>query len=128
MLNFLAQYVTNLSDKTEHMMSLLWKDVHGQWGPEHVAVWNKLEAILISAPVLKYFDPYKDKKVSTEASQCSLGAVLLQKYKDNWCAVAYTAHSLTWTETNYSQIENETLDWYLGLRNFTVLCMADTFI
>ena len=87
MLNFLAQYVPNLSDKTEHMRSLLWKNVHWQWGPEHVAEWNKFKAILMSAPVLKYFDPNKETKASADASQFSLGAVLLQKHKDNLCAV-----------------------------------------
>ena len=118
MLNFLAQYVPNVSDKTEHMRSLLWKDVHWQWGPEHVAELNKLKAILTSAPVLKYFDPNKETKISADASQCSLGAVLLQKHKDNWCTVAYAARSLTETETNYSQIEKKTLGLVFGCEKF----------
>ena len=64
----------------------------------------------MSAPVLIYFDPNKETEVSTDASQCSLGSVLLQKHKSNWCAVDYAAHSLM--KTKYSQVEKETL----GLR------------
>ena len=86
--------------KTEHMRLLLQKHVHWQWGPEHVDRCNKLKAILKSAPVLKYFDSNKETKISADASKFSLGAVLFQKHKDNWCAVTYAARSLTETETN----------------------------
>lgn len=48
-------------------------------------------------------------KISYGALQTGLGAVLLQKYKENWQPVSYCSSSMTGAETRYAQIEKELL-------------------
>ncbi len=68
--------------------------------------------------MLKFFDPSREIKTSSDASQGGLGAVLLQKYGENWFPVAYASRALTDAETRYPQIEKEMLSITLGCERF----------
>ena len=68
-----------------------------------------LKKLVTESPILKYYDPNKEMKLSVDASKYGLGAVLLQKYEEDWAPVAYGSRSLTRSEMNYAQIEKETL-------------------
>lgn len=48
-------------------------------------------------------------KISSDASQSGLGAVLLMQQYDDWQPVAYASRSMTDAETRYAQIEKELL-------------------
>ena len=76
---------------------------------QHENEWLNLKNILTKQPVLKYFDPKRETKVSADASRNGLGAVLLQKYDVVWAPVAYASRSMTETEERYAQIEKEAL-------------------
>ena len=58
--------------------------------------------------MLKFYDPDREIKISSDASKSGLGAVLLQKH-EGWMPVAYASRVMTTAETRYAQIEKEML-------------------
>ena len=61
--------------------------------------------MIVTAPVLAYYDVSKPVVIQCDASQTGLGAALLQE----GCPVAYSSRVMTPTEQNYAQIEKELL-------------------
>ncbi len=118
MVNFLGKFISNLSAKTTALRSLLENRTPWQWNHEHQAEWEQLQNILTREPVLRFFDPARMTKVSTDASKDGLGAVLLQLWDGAWLPVAYASRALTPAETRYAQIEKETLGIVFGCERF----------
>jgi len=118
MVNFLGKFLPNLSARTTHMRKLLQNDQEFVWSSVHDQEWKRLKGILTTEPVLVFFDHTRPTKISTDASQDGLGAVLLQAIGDSWRPVAYASRSLTETERRYSQIEKETLGLVFGCDKF----------
>ncbi|CAC5406606.1 unnamed protein product [Mytilus coruscus] len=63
--------------------------------------FEKLKDIITKNPVLSFYDVSKPVTVSCDASQCGLGAMLIQDNKP----VAYASRSLTDAESRYANIE-----------------------
>ena len=109
MVTYLAKYVPNLSVKTSALRKLLVKDTEWQWIEEHTQEWKEIKDFLSKEPVLKYFDPDKNTKVSSDASKDGLGAALLQKHMDS---------AMTQAEKRYAQIEKELLGLVFATEKF----------
>ena len=61
--------------------------------------------MIISAPVLAYYDVTKPVVIQCDASKSGLGAALLQEGRP----VAFSSRVMSQTEQNYAQIEKELL-------------------
>ena len=114
MLNFVANFIPNLSEHTAPLRQLLAKNVVFTWEPQHQLAFEELKNMLLRAPVLKFFDPNKPVRLSVDSSQYGLGAVLLQEGHP----IAYASRSLTETQQKYAQIEKELLAIVFGCQRF----------
>ncbi len=104
-INFLSQYIPNMSNITAPLRQLLKKETQWTWEHEHEEALTKLKVVLTSNPVLRFFDVQKPVTIQADASQYGLGACLFQ---DNH-PIVYTSRALTSAESNYAQIEKELL-------------------
>ena len=114
MVTYLSKFIPNMSTLTEPLRVLLKQEVQWHWEEQQEKALNEIKKVLTSKPVLSYYDVNKPVKLSVDASQSGLGAVLLQ---DNQ-PVAYASKSLTDCQKGYAQIEKETLAIVFGCERF----------
>ena len=105
MVNYLSQYIPNMSEITAPLCTLLKKNTQWVWYDVHRSAIDKLKHTLTNSPVLQYFNPDKLITIQTDASQSGIGSCLLQEGHP----VIYASRSLTTAEQNYAQIEKELL-------------------
>ena len=80
---------------------------------------------LISAPVLAHFDPNLPIHLAGDASAYGIGAVISHQYPDgSERPIAYASRTLSTSERNYAQVEEEALGLIFALNNFTLTFMA----
>ncbi|CAB4025806.1 retrotransposon-like family member retr-1 [Paramuricea clavata] len=113
MINYLARYIPDLSTRTMPLRKLLDQKVLWMWNNE-----QELKELVSSEPVLKFYDPNKPIKISTDANRSGLGAVLQQLHGENWLPVAYASRSVTDCESRYATIELETLGMTFSCERF----------
>lgn len=102
-ITYLGKFVENLSAITEPLRRLILKDTEWIWEHEQEEAFMKIKRIMMTPPVLAYYDVNANVTLSVDASSKAFGAVLLQNGKP----VAYASKSLTKAQENYPQIEKE---------------------
>lgn len=113
MLAYVAKFIPNLSQLTEPLREVK-KQETWTWGPRQTAALDSIKKILITQPLLKYYDVRKPVTLSVDASSKGLGAAVMQA--DG--VVAYASRSLTETEQRYPQIDKEMLAVVFGCTKF----------
>ena len=93
------------------MFPLLAKGTSWTWGDSQVAAFQQIKAALISAPVLKQYNPdAKISRVVTDASKFALGGVLMQgEDEQSLHPVAFYSRKFSSAECNYTTCEQELL-------------------
>ena len=110
MVNYLAQFIKDMSQLTHNMRLLLKKNALFQWTESHEANFQRLKESISSDTCLMYFDTSKPITLQVDASQVGLGGVLLQEDSQGRTRpVAYASKALTPCETRYANIEREML-------------------
>ena len=79
MVDYLAQFIKDMSQLTHNMRLLLKKNALFQWTESHEANFQKLKESISSDICLMYYDTSKPIILQVEASQVGLGGVLLQE-------------------------------------------------
>lgn len=105
LVNYVGNFVPNLSQKTHVLRVLLKKEIAWHWSIDHQRTFDELKQCLVSVPVLQYYTLYKPVVISVDASKNGLGACLMQ----DSLPVCYASRSLTKAEESYAQIEKELL-------------------
>ena len=118
MVNYLGKFIPKLSEMTSSVRKLLEHDVDWAFEKQHEAAIHQLKKCITTAPVLKYFDPARPTKVSSDFSGEGLGALLEQQHEDEWHPIAYASRTLTPAEHNYSPLEGETLSIVFACERF----------
>jgi hypothetical protein len=118
MVNYLSKFVPNLSVKTKALRGLLQSQVEWIWEDDHSQEWENIKEILTQEPLLKFYDPKRRTKVSSDASKDGLGAVLLQEHEGKWLPVAFASRAMSKAERNYAQIEKELLGILVACEKF----------
>jgi len=120
MLPYLSQFIPDLSSETVLLRALVKKDVEWSWSPCHQKVFEKLKLLVVSAPVLHYFDCSKPVLIQTDASSTGIGSCLLQEGNP----VAYASRSFTDTETRYARSRKNCWLLFLLAKSFQITPMG----
>ena len=119
MVNYMAKFVPNLTVKTTALRQLLLEKNDWQWEAEQAKEWQDIKDFFTTEPLLKFYDPARRSKISSDASKDGLGgAVLLQEHDGNWLPVAFISRAMTSAEKNYAQIEKELLGLVFACEKF----------
>ena len=114
MLNYLSQYIPDMSTITAPVRVLLKADIPFEWCSEQDEAMSKIKEILSSEPTLRLYDVELPALIQCDASKTGIGACLMQQGQP----VAYYSRALTPTEQNWFPIEKECL---------AVVCAAERF-
>ena len=120
MATYLARFCPHFSEITSPLRELLAGDNEFLFDIRHNEAFNRLKAMLASAPVLRYFMPGKPITIQADASQSGLGAVLMQGGQ----VIEYASRAMTQTEQGYAQIEKELLAIVFALERFDTYVYA----
>ena len=105
MVNYLKKFSPVLSELSEPLRRLCKSGVEWVWESKQQNAFEAIKRVIMTLPVLAYFDKTKKHTIQCDASKKRLGAVLLQESKP----VMYVSRALTETEQRYSNIERELL-------------------
>ena len=105
MCQYLSKFCHNLSETVLPLRDLTKENSAFLWSNNHENAFNSAKNLVASATALRYYDATLPVTLQVDASEDSIGGVLLQ----NDQSVCFTSHTLNSTEKNYAQIEKEYL-------------------
>ena len=120
------RFIPKFADKSDALRKLLKKGNVFTWGTQQKESFIELKRIITEKPVLGLPDFSKPFKLSTDASNIGVSAILSQ-LDDNGkesCVIGYRSRALRGAETNYSTIEKEMLAIIYGLQKFDYYLMG----
>ena len=60
MINYLTKFSPRLTELAEPIRELVKEKVPFNWGPEHQELFTMLKKELVRAPILAYYNPWKE--------------------------------------------------------------------
>ena len=112
-INHYRNFMPHLAHHAAPLSRLQSPKVEWQWRDDVEGVaFRTLREALCKAPVLRLYDPSRDLKVVTDASNFATGACLLQLFDDGWHPLAYFSKTLNDAQKNYSAYDRELLAIY----------------
>lgn len=109
MCSFFRKYIENFARIAKPLYEITKPSASFTWGIDQQEAFETLKNKLLSAPVLRHFDPELETELRIDASREGLGAVLLQNFKGETHPIAYISRGLTKAEKNYGVTELEAL-------------------
>ena len=110
--NFYRLFIKDYAGTTAPLTALTGKKTAKSpfvWTPIEQRAFEKLKEAFTSAPLLQAFDPDKEARIISDASNWAVGGVFSQRYANNWLPVAYFSRKLQPAECNYPIHDKELL-------------------
>ena len=115
--NYFRRFIKDYARIARPLEELTGKYTQFIWGSRQQKAFDRLREALMCAPVLQLADVSRKFHVMTDASDESIGGVLLQQDSHEfWHPIAYTSRRLRPEERNYTASERETLAVIHALR------------
>lgn len=121
MVGYYRRFCCNFAEVALPLTTLLQKPSVFKWTEQCQQAFNKLKLLLMSSPVLLAPDPSKSFELMVDASDQTMGAVLVQNSSDGVKhPVAYYSKKFLKYQQNYSTVEKEALSLLSALLHFEV--------
>ena len=120
------RFIPKFSDKSQPLRLLLKKETPFTWGIKQQKAFEELRDLITSKPVLGLPDFSKPFRLSTDASNIGISAILSQMDETGkeMHVIGYRSRALRGAEENYSTIEKEMLAIVYGLQKFDYYLMG----
>lgn len=115
---FYRRFIEGYSTIAQPLYQLTHEDTPFEWSEEAQRAFETLREKLISAPIVKQFDPQYPVKLSTDASGTGLGAVLEQTINGKDHVIEYASRTVYGREKNYHITELECLALVWAIMHF----------
>lgn len=128
--SYYRQFIPNYAETAKPLTDLTRKCAKNliQWTEEHERAFANLRQKLSSAPILQAPDLRKDFVLRTDASDRSVGAVLLQEKDGTLHPVSYASRTLSPRESKYSTVERECLALVWAVRKYHLFLCGRRFV
>ncbi|CAL1568882.1 unnamed protein product [Knipowitschia caucasica] len=130
MINFYNRFIPHAA----HLMHPLYDALRGrrgnqvvEWSPERVLAFDRAKTALAEAALLTHPDPTAPVALTTDASDCAVGAVVEQWSDGAWRPLAFFSRRLRESERRYSAFDRELLALFLATRHFRFLLEGREF-
>jgi len=109
--NFYRRFIQDFSHHARPLFDTTKKEVPWQWTSKESAAFEKMKALVTSAPVLSLPDDSEPFQVEADSSDYATGAVLSQRSREDgkWHPIAFFSKSLSPVERNYEIHDKEML-------------------
>ena len=94
MCQYLSKFGPSLSETVLPLRDLTKQDAVFVWSNTHQNAFNSAKKPIVSAPVLRYYDPSSPVTLQVDASKNAIGGVLLQENQP----MSFTSHTIDATE------------------------------
>ena len=79
MTTYLSKFISNYSQTSAPLRTLLENDCEWHWEEQQNIAFSALKRYITNAPVLKFFNPESETRVTVDVSSKGIGAVMLQE-------------------------------------------------
>ena len=114
MINYLQQFIPNLSEHTAPLRAMEKKDVPFYWDENMMNIYELLKDMVVEDATLAYYDPTKPVTLQADYSRQGIGAALIQDGRP----IQYGSKSLVGAEASYAPIEGEMLAILYGAQKW----------
>ena len=114
MVGYVSKFIPQMAEITKPLRVVLQKNTAWHWDEPQDKAFMKLKNLLITAPVVAYYNVNKNITLQVDASKSGLGAVLMQEGHP----IAMASKALDETQSNYAVIEKELLAICFGCHKF----------
>ena len=123
LVNFYHRFVPGCANILQPLNAMLSTAVGGEhktlpWTQTHTEAFTQIKEALARASMLYHPKPDAPTCIMADASDKAVGAVLQQRFEEDWFPISYFSRKLTPAETRYSAFDRELLAIYLAIRHF----------
>jgi hypothetical protein len=126
--SYYRKYVPGFATIAQALHMLTNKGQRFTWGEEQETAFQTLKTRLTTAPILAPPNDEGEYVLDTDGSSADLGAVLLQRKKEELHVIAYASRCLSRAERNYNTTRRELLAVVIGLKQFRPFLLGRHFL